>query len=235
MSSLGDCKPLIKLEGIPLIERIMLASRQADIQEFLVVTGFNGRKLQEHLPGFSRQHSLTMEFIENPSWERPNGLSVLAAEQRLTEPFLLLMADHLFDPAIIRELIRSGIGNDQVKLAVDRRIAGHPLVNPDDVTRVKLDNSYILDIGKGLKDYQAFDTGIFLCTTAIFPALNESCAHGDESLSGGIRRLAHQHQALAYDIGNRFWLDIDDREAFLKARDRVRSQRAEKKRQVVWK
>jgi choline kinase len=228
LSSLGDCKPLIELEGIPLIERVMLSCMQAGIREFRVVTGFNGHKIRQRLAGFSKNRALSLAFIENPHWERPNGLSVLAAEEDLKAPFFLLMSDHLFDPAIIRELRHSGIHDGQVKLSVDKRIHNHPLVDMDDVTRVKVEKGYILDIGKGIPDYQAFDTGIFLCSPVIFPALRDSIAVGDESLSGGIRELASKRQALTFDIRNRFWMDIDDRHAFSKARVLLQEQQSKK-------
>jgi len=35
-------KPLIKLLGLSLIERVMLTARQAGIDEFVIVTGFFG-------------------------------------------------------------------------------------------------------------------------------------------------------------------------------------------------
>lgn len=217
LSSLGDCKPLVELEGVPLIERIVLSGLEAGIREYRVVIGYNGDKIRQRLAAFSAKQPFSLQFIENPLWKRPNGISVLAARKHFSGPFFLLMSDHLFDPSILRELQQSGIQDGQVKLAVDRRIHNHPLVDMNDVTRVKLDNTHILDIGKGIPDYQAFDTGIFLCTPAIFPVLEESIAAGDESLSGGIRNLAGKGQALSMDIGSRFWIDIDDCEAFFKA------------------
>ena len=132
-----------------------------------------------------------------------------------------LMADHLFDPAIIKALMAEGVDNGKVILAVDKRIKNNPQVDMDDVTRVWVEEDRILEIGKGLPRYNAFDTGIFLCSPALFPALAGSIAAGDSSLSGGIRQLAGHRNAHAFDIGNRSWIDIDDEAAFIKAQKLV--------------
>jgi CDP-L-myo-inositol myo-inositolphosphotransferase len=85
------------------------------------------------------------------------------------------------------------------------------LIDMDDVTRVKTENGKVRDIGKGLAAFNGFDTGIFLCTPALFEALERSAGiHGDTSLTGGVRCLAAEGKVKAFDIGGRFWLDIDD-------------------------
>ena len=127
------------------------------------------------------------------------------------------MSDHIFDPHIIKELLQEGIGEGEVKLAVDKRIKDNPLVDLDDVTKVQEENGRIVDIGKTIPRYNAFDTGIFLCTPALFPALEESFAGGNFSLSGGIVKMALKQKARVFDIGNRSWIDIDDEAAFKKA------------------
>ena len=43
-------------------------------------------------------------FFENPDWEGPNGLSVLAARAFVTERTLLLMADQIAAPGLVREI-----------------------------------------------------------------------------------------------------------------------------------
>lgn len=210
-------KPLVPLLGIPLVERVIRTFIQAGVQDFFVVTGFQNKQIQEHLSTFALTHQVNVDFIYNPRWEEPNGISVHCARAKLDEPFFLSMSDHLFDKAVLEELQTAGVTPGEVKLAVDLRLKDNPSIDPDDVTKVLVQDKRILDIGKNIPVYNAFDTGIFLCTPALFPALEESFAAGDASLSGGIRRLAAKQKALAFDIGNRFWLDIDDETAFNKA------------------
>ena len=50
-----------------------------------------------------------------------------------------------------------------------------------------MEDSYITAIGKGLGDYDALDTGVFVCSPYLFNALDAAIRSGDTTLSGGIR------------------------------------------------
>ncbi len=97
-SRLSNAKALIPMMGIPLIERVMRSAIQAGIEEFYVVSSYNGEQVRPFLDGLASRCSVAVTHIINDDIERDNGLSVLKAKEHLTEPFLLLMADHLFDP-----------------------------------------------------------------------------------------------------------------------------------------
>lgn len=213
----GDSKPLVQLGGIPLIERVILTVMEAGVTDFYVVIGYNGDKIQERLKAFKQRHPVTIDFIYNNQWEKENGISVFCARGKLRESFLLLMSDHLFDAAIIRELSSEGVFDGEIKLAVDMKINDNPLVDLDDVTKVLVENGRIRDIGKTIPEYNAFDTGIFLATPALFDALEASIIDGDSSLSGGICKMACNQRAYVFDIGNCSWIDIDDEAAFTRA------------------
>jgi CDP-L-myo-inositol myo-inositolphosphotransferase len=134
----------------------------------------------------------------------------------MTEPFLLLMADHLFDTAIIRSLQGRPLNKGEVLLAVDTD-KNNPLVDIEDVTRVRIKNGHILNIGKTIDDFNGFDTGFFICTPAIFEALERACKiHNDTTLSAAIRVLAEDKHAKSVQTEG-FWIDVDDKNAFQKA------------------
>lgn len=217
LAARGDSKPLVELAGKPLIERVISTVAEGGVLDFYVVTGYNGDKIRRRLTAFAQNNPVTVAFIDNDRWKEPNGISVFCAHKKLTEPFFLVMSDHLFDAGIISDMSREGITGGDVKLAVDTRIDNNPLVDLDDVTKVQTQNGCIVNIGKHLESYNAFDTGIFLCTPALFGALEESIAEGDASLSGGIRKMAAEQKARVFDIGNRTWIDVDDDAAFEKA------------------
>ena len=94
---------------------------------------------------------------------------------------------------------------DTVTLAVDFNIAGS-INDLDDVTRVKCSNGRIVNIGKVIRDFNAIDTGIFLCTPVIFDALEvePGCGrrqhfrrHECACTSGQGSRIRHPGSALA--------------------------------------
>ena len=57
--------------------------------------------------------------------------------------------------------------------------------------------------------YNAYDTGCFLCTPHIFPALEEAARSGDSSLSAGVRLLARRGKAWAHAVDRGYWVDVD--------------------------
>jgi choline kinase len=217
IANLGNCKPLLTIGGVPLIQRVIDQVWEAGVRDFLVVTGYRGDEIGEYLDNHARDHQCSIETLHNRDWQKKNGVSVLTAAPVLKESFLLLMADHLFDPSILRDLVYSGVREGAIKLAVDRRIRNNPLVDLGDVTRVWEEQGRILQIGKELPRYNAFDTGMFLCTPALFRGLEAEMKDQDVSLSEGVAFLARQGYADIFDIGARFWLDVDDEKAFRKA------------------
>lgn len=212
----GALKPLIPIRGVPLIERVIASFHKAGVTEFLVVTGYRSEELQVRLGEFSQSSGIHITRIFNRAWDRANGVSVLAAKQYLDEPFLLTMCDHLVDPAILRDMVQAPLEPGTVTLGVDFNIDS-PLNDPEDVTRVKCEGQTLLHIGKVIRDFNCFDTGVFRCTPVMFDALEESQLRGDDSISGAMNVLAQWGKARVQDIGNRLWVDVDDPAAFAKA------------------
>ena len=213
----GEPKPLVSLGGATLIERVMCTVAAAGIRTFCIVTGYLAGEIERFVPASPLLSDLDVRFVRNDDWEKANGLSVACAASNLGRRFVLLMSDHLFDAEILTRLLAEPIADDEVILAVDSRIVDHPTADLDDVTKVMVEGGAIRDIGKSLTEYNAFDTGIFLCTPALFTALEESFRAGDHSLSGGIRALASRGKARVFDIGDALWIDVDDNPAYARA------------------
>jgi len=217
LDSVPVSKPLCPVNGRPLIEWVILAAHKAGIREFVVVTGHAREQVERHLTAFSRGQAFSMAFVPNDEWEKENGLSVYAARHLAGDRFVLLMSDHIFDADILTRLMAQPLDTADLVLAVDYRITDNPTVDLDDVTRVRVEHGRIADIGKKIPAYDAFDTGIFLCTSALFDALRESQLRGDFTLSGGVRILAERRTARVMNILGGFWIDVDDVNALQKA------------------
>ncbi len=218
LRGIAALKPLAPFRGMPLIAWVIESALAGGVTEFIVVTGYEAERLETYLNGFAAERGVTLTCVRNPNWTASNGLSVAAAAPLIDGPFILLMSDHLFDPSIIQDLIASGPAAHGAVLAVDRRLA-NPLVDLDDVTRVLTDaEGRITDIGKLIESYNAFDTGIFLASPGLIEAIQTDVAGGGAgSISAGMQTLARGGLASTFDIGDRFWLDIDDPAAFGRA------------------
>jgi choline kinase len=77
-----------------------------------------------------------------------------------------------------------------------------------------LDGNDIAEIGKELTHYQALDTGMFLCSPALFERLEAAKKNGDCTLSDGMRGLGQEGKLQGFDIGDGRWQDVDTPEAF---------------------
>jgi choline kinase len=200
-------KLLHSVLGQPLILRTLATAAAAGVSSFDVVLGYQAESVRKVIergapPGTS------VHFTYNSEWHLENGVSVLAARHRFPDRrFALLMGDHLFEPSVLRTLLRLPVGQDESILAVDRRPA--PPAVAAEATQVRMDGNYITSIGKELGEYDALDTGLFVCAPALFDALARARSGGDTSLSGGIRELAARRLMRGADAGGASWYDID--------------------------
>ena len=211
LASWGAPKPLVHLLGVTLIERVILTAQRAGLNHFTVVTGHDGEKLRDFLDQLAVRRGIHIDTVTNEQWKAEgNGRSVLAARDVLAEPFILLMADHLVEPRLLAGLQSEPLEAGSVRLAVDRNLH-NPLVDVEDVTKVQTEDGVLQRIGKRISRYDAFDTGCFLCSPALFTALERAAAErGDTTLSGGIQILAEEGKVQTHDIADAYWVDVDD-------------------------
>lgn len=223
LRGIAPSKPLARVSGVPLIEHVVTAAAAGGATSFVVVTGYAPEPLEAFLGSLSERTGLSIEIVRNAEWERPNGLSVLAAGPRLGPEFILLMSDHLFDSEILSDMIAADRKGAALTLAADHAV-DNPLLDLDDATKIELgEEGRIRRIGKTLPDYDAIDTGIFIATPELLQALRASLAAGGAgSLSEGVQALADSGRAFTRDIGGRWWLDVDDEAAFAKAEAALR-------------
>ena len=208
----GNLKPLVELGGKSLIERALATAFFAGVQRATVVTGYEAGTLIAHLNELSNKYNWHIEVLFNPDFEQPNGLSVLTAKDVLDRPFFLMMCDHVVEPELYRHFQAYELKTDQVALAIDKRL-NNPYVDLEDVTRVHMDGKHIKNIGKDIETYNAFDTGVFMASPALFDAIELSGkTRNDYSISGGMKVLAANQQAIGVDIGESFWIDVDSPE-----------------------
>jgi len=216
-------KPLVRLLGLSLVERVILTAKEVGIDEFIIVIGYLGKRIKEKL-GDGNRYGVKIAYVENTEWERGNGVSVSKARESLKENFVLLMSDHIFDTRILKELINYDL-KDSVVLVVDKR---EPL--PGD-TRVLEKKGKIVKIGKNIEKANCIDTGLFLCSPKIFSYVQETVKEGREEFADGIAQAAKNRDAEVFDITRiesyaskmrkdikPWWIDIDTKEDLKKAK-----------------
>jgi choline kinase len=211
--SAGLPKPLVDFRGKPILEHVIHRAQQAGIERFVIVVGYRSDLIRTWFEG--RSLGASVSFVENPDYHKANGISALKAKNEIHDDFLLLMADHIFEPETARVLLKQRLAPGEVILAVDPNI--DRIFDLDDATKVRRDGNHIVDIGKEITHYDALDTGMFLCSPALFDRLEAATKDGNCSLSDGMRELIRDRRLHALEIGQGQWQDLDTPEALAHA------------------
>ena len=198
---------LATVGGVTLIERTLTVLEAIGIRQIAITTGWRGAELRAAIADSTRipasiKRSIT--YFDNPHWDKPNGLSVQAARAFLTERTLLVMADQIAAPALLRELVALPSPPDRTVLCVDRDLAR--VFDIEDATKVQLAGDAVRAIGKDLRQYQAISAGLFVMSPTLLAALDSL---EEPSLTQGVAAAAARGLVGAHDVGTKLWQDVD--------------------------
>jgi choline kinase len=216
-------KPFVPLLGRPLISYTLDALALAGIKTVNFVVGYERARMIEQVKQFLPS-DLSASFVENRDWQKQNGISLLAAAGHVSKPFLLTMSDHLFDGAVVDQLLDSSEPGF-LNVAVDRKLDS--IFDLEDAMKVQTCGDKITNIGKKLQRYDAIDTGLFVCPVEIFDYLERAKSRSrrsDCSLADAVQLMAGDKKARAIDIGGAWWQDVDTPQ-MLKYAERQMSER----------
>ncbi len=97
----NNTKCMVKVNGIPLINRTLAQLEQHNLSRIVIVTGYEGAKLKEHINGLCLKTPVV--FIDNPVYDKTNNIYslALAKEYLLMEDTLLLESDIIFEDSVL--------------------------------------------------------------------------------------------------------------------------------------
>ena len=202
----GRHKSLMPLLGLKIIERVILGAKEAGIYEFVIVTGYKGKILQGFL-GNGAKYGVSISFVQNDNWEKANGISALVAKKHFKENFALLMSDHVFNSKTLVKIQRLKLQKDECVLAIDKNL--DDVLDVEDTTKVMAKGGKAIALHKHLDKYNAYDTGMFVCSPYIFEVLKKTTSKGKNSLSDGMRMLIKEGKLRILNNKNNFWADCD--------------------------
>lgn len=218
LDRLDTPKPLVEVDGAPLILRTLRQLQAAGVARTVIVLGHRGDEIQAALQAVPDLR-MPLVFVHNPQWPRGLASSLRVAAPLLEGPFLLAMADHVFDPPLIARMAAAPVEPDGLVALVDHTPGR--VFDLGDAVKMRLVGGRPVAFSRyGLGE--AADTGLFLATPALFEALDR-CA-GDD-LAHGVDLLAREGRVRAIGCGQAGWDDVDTPAALVHAELRLREAR----------
>lgn len=150
-------KPLLEVNGMTLLERMMKNLMSEDINEFIVIVGYNKEKVIDLAPKLEKKYSINIKILENEKYDVTNtSVSTYIAskyiEENQPDDFILINGDNVVDPMIITRIAE----RENTSLIVDnfkdlneesfKLIIENETFNEDK----SISNGTIKEIGKGI-------------------------------------------------------------------------------------
>jgi len=201
-------KPFVPVRGRALVSYTLDALARGGIKTVHFVVGYERERMIAQVKQLIPS-GVSASFIENRDWQKQNGISLLAAAGHIGAPFLLAMSDHLFDDAIV-DCLLDDFDPRLLNIAIDRKL--NLIFDLDDAMKVQTRGDNVTGIGKNLREFDAIDTGLFVCPLEIFDYLERAKSDGrqnDCSLADGVRLMARDGKVRAIDVGESWWQDVD--------------------------
>ena len=64
----GSPKPLFRLLGLPLIERAIVTAKRSGLENFIVVTGYDGVRIRKFLDRLTIRREITLTHVVAQAW-----------------------------------------------------------------------------------------------------------------------------------------------------------------------
>ncbi len=208
-------KCLLRVGTGSLLDHQLDALRANELESVVVVAGYRAEAVEAELAGRA-------SLLLNPRHAETNSLySLWLARQHAQDGFVLLNADVLFDPEILRRVLAAPHPD---ALSVERRERFEA-----EEMKVELEGERIVSLGKSLpaERAQAENVGVLKYSAAgaqaLFDKVEELLAAGAEKQFApyGFNALAAERPLHAVPIEGLPWIEIDFVEDLLRAREEI--------------
>ncbi len=218
----GTPKPLVDVGGDPLIVRLLKQLAAAGITHATVVLGYAADPIQRVLT-LHPELDVELTFVRHEGWDAGLASSLLAGADSVgDEPFVLAMADHIFDAPLVEAIATARLPRDGVVVLLDTDTDG--VFEAEDAVKIRGAEAPTA-FGRDLPTFDAVDCGLMLASPALFDALKAAIADGGDCLSDGLNLLARSGRIRGLRTGAHGWDDVDTPAGLVHAEMRLRQQR----------
>lgn len=213
----GNTKCMVKVNGIPLIDRAMAQLSKQPLNKVIIVVGYKGQELKEYLG--QEYNGMPIQYIENPIYDKTNNIYslALAKEEMQKDDTLLLESDLIFDDSMLDLLINNSFPNLALVAKYETWMDG---------TMVRIDEDYNIinfipkkafkysDVDSYYKTVNIYKFSKEFSTTHYVPFLEAyTCALGDNEYYEQVLRvitLLDKCELKALPLKGEKWYEIDD-------------------------
>jgi Predicted sugar nucleotidyltransferases len=135
-------KPLLEINDISLLERMMKNCISSGVNEFIIVSGHKKERVMEKIEYLENKYPVKISTVENKRYSQTNtSCSVSLAIKQLDDDVLIINGDNVVDEGIISGLLEI----KETALVVDN----YKQLNEESF-KLRIENNVIMEIGKGI-------------------------------------------------------------------------------------
>ena len=215
----GNTKCMVKVNGTPLIDRVMNQLSHQLLNKVIIVIGYKGQELKEYLG--AEYNGMPIEYIENPIYYKTNNIfSLSLAKHKMQEDdTILLESDLIIEDSMLSMVIQDA--NPNVAL-----VAKYETWMDGTMVRIDEDNNIVnfvpkaafryADVDKYYKTVNIYKFSKEFSKTKYVPFLDAySKAVGNNEYYENVLRIIsflNSKDLKALPIANEKWYEIDDKQ-----------------------
>ncbi|MEK7368441.1 MAG: CDP-alcohol phosphatidyltransferase family protein [Planctomycetota bacterium] len=209
--------------GLPLLKRTLLSAQKGGIDEFIIVDADSDERLRTLLSNDARIHP-------HVRWSDNGNLPDLIKD-RASEPIMLIKAEAVFDPNIIKLMAQPGLDNTAARVAV-RNMAGKSQpgqctleLNGDDVIDCSIRIPHQTDkhhqVGNPENTKNVQTAGLILARPDALKYFAMKAAVSHLDLCDVVEDILSVGKVKAVDVTNELCMEITSQEAVQESKDKL--------------
>jgi len=135
-------KPLLEIDDMSLLERMMINCISSGVTEFIIVLGHKKERVIEKIDDLKSKYEIKVNTVENEKYSSTNtSCSVNIATRQLDDDILIINGDNVVDERIISGLLKI----NETALVVDN----YKKLNEESF-KLRIEDNVVVEIGKGI-------------------------------------------------------------------------------------
>ena len=179
-------KPMLPVANQPLLEHVVDAVREAGIDEFVFVVGYERERIQSYF-GDGDDWGIDIEYAVQDK-QLGTGHALLQAEPHVDGAFVALNGDRIFDPSAVSKVVDAHQDDGRPVMAVTR------VDDPANYGVVELDGERVTAIEEKPPAHalltDVINAGIYALEEAVFDDLRDTDPEGELAITTTLQEYA---------------------------------------------